>query len=104
MPAPTKRALKAIAALAKRYDLPFDKDGLRLADKKVALNVLYAGGNSLARYITDECKLSFVQIGSKGEWLAILPASELTRLLELEVLYSAFSKKAFAKWREKEPV
>lgn len=97
---PTKRAVKAIAALAKRFELPFDKDSLQLARKQIAVSTLYAGGNSLSRLINENCNIHLAQAGSKGEFFAILSASELARLLELEILYAAFSKKAFAKWRE----
>ncbi|HSY33927.1 MAG TPA: hypothetical protein VLA42_18245 [Verrucomicrobiae bacterium] len=101
MPAkePSRKAVKAVAALAKKHGLEL-KDS-QLAGRHVGIDVLYAGGASLSRLIHENCAIHFAQAGSKGEWFAVLPASELVQLLELEMIYSAFQKKQFAKYKQK---
>ena len=85
MPNPTKRAEKAIAALAKQNGLALNKS--KLADKAVQIRTLYAGGSSLTRLLSD-AEICFAQAGSKGGWIAILPAAELIKLLEVESVYN----------------
>ena len=90
MPNPTKRAQKAIEALAKQNGLALSKS--KLAERAVQIRTLYAGGTSLTRLLedTDVC---FAQAGSKGEWIAILPAGELMKLLEVEAAYDSISRR-----------
>ena len=90
MPNPTKRAQKAIEALAKQNGLALNKS--KLAERGVQIRTLYAGGTSLTRLLaeTDVC---FAQAGSKGEWIAILPAGELMKLLEVETVYNSLCRK-----------
>ena len=90
MPNPTKRAEKAIASLAKRSGLTLNDS--RLAGRAVQIRTLYAGGSSLTRLLTD-AELCFAQAGSKGEWIAILPAAELMKLLDVESAYDSISRK-----------
>ena len=91
MPNPTKRAQKALEALAKQNGLAVSKS--KLAERGVQIRTLYAGGTSLTRLLegTDVC---FAQAGSKGEWIAILPAAELMKLLEVEAAYDSISRRA----------
>lgn len=85
---PSKRAQKAISALAKADSLTLSKDSTRLADRQIAITTLYAGGSSLSRLINEDCVLHFAQCGSDGRWLAVLSASDLMRLLETESVYN----------------
>lgn len=94
MPNPTQRAQKAISALAKKHGIELSKDSTRLADRQIAITTLYAGGASLSRLINEDSEVHFAQCGSKGEWLAILPASDLMRLLETEAVYNQFQEAA----------
>lgn len=82
MPNPTQRSQKAISALAKKHGIELSKDSTQLADRRIAITTLYAGGSSLSRLINEDCPLHFAQCGSEGEWIAVLPASDLMRLLE----------------------
>jgi len=93
MPNPTQRAKRQVSALAKTHGLALSKDSAQLADRQIAITTLYAGGSSLSRLINENCALHFAQCGSEGEWLAVLPASDLMRLLETEVLYNQFQER-----------
>ena len=87
---PTKRAQKAIEALAKQNGLALSKS--KLANRAVQIRTLYAGGSSVTRLLSDT-ELCFAQAGSKGEWIAILPAAELMKLLDVEAAYNSLSRK-----------
>jgi hypothetical protein len=90
MPNPTQRAERAIAALAKQNGLSLTNS--RVADRAVQIRTLYAGGSSVTRLL-NETDICFAQAGSKGEWIAILPASELMKLLEVEAVYNSLCRK-----------
>jgi hypothetical protein len=90
MPNPTQRAEKAIASLAKGNGLTLSNS--RLANRAVQIRTLYAGGTSLTRLLSD-AEICFAQAGSKGEWIAILPAAELMKLLDVEAAYDRLSRK-----------
>ena len=90
MPNPTQRAERAIDALAKRNGLSLSNS--KLADRAVQIRTLYAGGSSVTRLL-DGTDICFAQAGSKGEWIAILPAAELMKLLEVEAVYNSFCRK-----------
>lgn len=93
MPNPTQRAQKAISALATKHGIALSKDSTQLEGRQIAITTLYAGGSSLSRLINDECALHFAQCGSEGEWVAVLPAEELMRLLETEAVYNSLQRK-----------
>ncbi len=90
MPNPTQRAEKAIAALAKQNGLTLSDS--TLAKRAVQIRTLYAGGSSLTRLL-EGTEICFAQAGSKGEWIALLPASELMKLLDVEAAYDSISRK-----------
>jgi hypothetical protein len=83
MPNPSKRALRSIAALASKHSLSLD--GTKLANCEVRIHTLYTGGSRLLA-LTDSVDIAFAQCGSKGEWVALLPAEKLIQLLENESL------------------
>ena len=90
MPNHTQRAEKAIAALAKQNGLSLSDS--TLANRAVQIRTLYAGGSSLTRLLSD-AEVCFAQAGSKGEWIAILPANELMKLFDVEAAYDSISRK-----------
>lgn len=79
----TKRALKAISVLATKYGLTLYK--MKLAKRETRIHTFYAGGSRL-RDLLDSVDVAFAQCGSKGEWIAVLPADRLMQLLETESL------------------
>lgn len=81
---PTRRARKAVAALATKHGLALNDSTLR--ERKVRIHTLYAGGSRLVDLL-DSVDIAFAQCGSKGRWVAILPAEPLMRLLETESLH-----------------
>jgi hypothetical protein len=85
--APTQGAQKAVRTLAQKFGLALSKDATKLGDRPIAITVLYSGGNSLARLL-DGAKIAFAQCGSRGEWVAVLPAEELVKLLEIESVHN----------------
>jgi hypothetical protein len=91
MPTTSKRALRTISALAKRHG--FTLQDSKLAGRKIGISCLYAGGSSLSRLINNESELHFAQCGSRGVWMAVIPASVLMHLLETENLYNQFRTK-----------
>lgn len=82
----SKKAHRAIKALAAQNGLALSDD-LKLAERPVAIHVLYAGGNSLSRLL-NERGITFAQCGPAGEWAALLPAVDLMQLLETEHVYN----------------
>jgi len=96
MPNPTQRAQRQVSALAKEHGLALSKDSTKLADRQIAITTLYAGGASLSRLINQDCAVHFAQCGSDGEWLAVLPALDLIRLLETEVIYNSLQERKAA--------
>lgn len=93
MPEPTQRAQRAISALAAKHSLTV-KDS-KLANRDVRIHTLYAGGSHLLRLL-EGVEIAFAQCASKGEWLAILPAKDLMRLLETESVYNSFHERKAA--------
>jgi len=87
----TKKAHRAIKALAAQYGLNLGKDS-KLADRPVAIHVLYAGENSLSRLLIAG-GITFAQCGPDGEWAAVLPAEHLIQLLEVEHVYNRSLRK-----------
>jgi len=86
MPNPTKRAQKAIAALAQKHGLSLNES--KLGERETRIHTLYAGGSRL-RELLDSVDFAFAQCGSKGEFVAILPAEKLMELLETEAVYNS---------------
>jgi hypothetical protein len=84
MPNPTKRAQKSISALAHKYGLALNES--KLSNLETRIHTLYAGGSRL-RELLESVDVAFAQCGSKGEFVAILPAEKLMQLLEIEALY-----------------
>jgi hypothetical protein len=86
---PSKRAIRTISALATRHGLALDAS--KLANREVRIHTLYAGGSRLL-VLLDSADVSFAQCGSKGEWVAVLPAEKLMQLLETEALHNVHQK------------
>ena len=87
MPNPTKRAQKAVSALAKLYGLTLkDKS---LSNRSLRIHTLYAGGSRLLGLL-DSVDICFAQCGSKGNWVALLPAEKLMQVLETEKLHNTY--------------
>ena len=84
MPNPTKRAHKAIAALAQKHGLSLNES--KLSNRESRIHTLYGGGSWL-RALLKSVDFAFAQCGSKGEFVALLPAEKLMQLLEIEALY-----------------
>jgi hypothetical protein len=86
---PSRRAVRTISALATKHGLTLNDSNL--ADRKARIHTLYAGGSRLLGLL-DSVDVTFAQCGSKGEWVAILPADKLMQLLETEALHNAHQK------------
>jgi len=80
---PTKRAHKAIASLASRHGLTITDS--KLNDRTTRIHVLYGGGGHILELLSG-VDLTFAQCGSKGEFVAILPAEKLMQLLETDAV------------------
>lgn len=80
---PSQRAQKSISALAQKHGLSLNES--KLSDRETRIHTLYAGGSRL-RELLDSVDLAFAQLGSKGEFVAVLSADKLMQLLEIESL------------------
>lgn len=85
MPNPTQSAQRAVRALVQKYGLALSKDATELGDRQIGITVLYSGGNSLTRLLKDTA-IHFCRAGQ--EWVAVLPAEELAKLLEIESVHN----------------
>jgi hypothetical protein len=82
---PSQRAQRAIAALAQKYGCQLE--GSKLSERVIRIHTLYAGGSRLWELL-DSVDITFAQLGARGEWVAILPAEKLMKLLETESIHS----------------
>jgi hypothetical protein len=80
---PTQRAHRMIAGLASRHGLSLNES--KLCERLVRIHTLYAGGSRLLELL-EGFHIAFAQCGSKGKFVAILPAEKLMQLLETEAL------------------
>lgn len=82
-----KKTVRAIAALVRKHGLSLSES--KLGNRSIKIVVLYSGGESVSRLL-GENEITFAKAGSKGEWIAILPAETLFSLLETEAAYGKF--------------
>ena len=79
----TQKSIRKLKSIAARHGIPVDATSI--AGRTASIRTLYNGGANVAHFL-DGKQIALLQLGSEGDWLAVLTLETLLALLESEFL------------------
>ena len=79
----SQKSLRKLKSLAAKHGITATPD--YIAGRSASIRTLYNGGNNVAHFLNDK-QIALLQLGSDGDWLAVIPLEILLALLEIESL------------------
>jgi len=79
----TQKSLRKLKSLCAKRGITVTPDSI--AGRSASIRTLYNGGANVSHFL-DGKEISLLQLGSDGDWLAVIPLEILLALLESESL------------------
>jgi len=79
----SQKSIRKFKSLAAKHGITVTPDSI--AGRSASIRTLYNGGANVSHFLNDK-QIALLQLGSEGDWLAVLSAEILLALLESESL------------------